>query len=350
MKKLLTVCRLAFILFIGYNAISLLLRWFLTDMKLFFDIIPSAFNGLFSVIFNPFVIFAVTVAIIIFATIIYNYKKTTYYEQTKTPYLKLRSDVGKLGEYMIYKNLKKYEKTGAKFLFNVYIPKKDEETTEIDVVMICKKGIFVFESKNYSGWIFGDEKSFKWTQSLPSGRKSHKEQFYNPIMQNKTHIKYLAELLEDDNLIFHSVIAFSDRCTLKSVTLNSKDIKVINRYNVDIAVQNICSNTPSNILSESDVINIYDKLLPYTQVDESLKQQHIENINNKLSKNEEKPPILTNALNVGDGENTENTEEKVLKKCPKCDGDLVERVAKRGDKAGQKFLGCSNFPKCKYME
>jgi len=35
----------------------------------------------------------------------------------------------------------------------------------------------------------------------------------------------------------------------------------------------------------------------------------------------------------------------VVKKCPKCGGDLVERYAK-----GKKFLGCSNYPKCKYIE
>ena len=38
------------------------------------------------------------------------------------------------------------------------------------------------------------------------------------------------------------------------------------------------------------------------------------------------------------------------KVCPKCSGELVERTAKRGPNAGNKFLGCSNFPKCRYTE
>ncbi|AYN07623.1 DUF2034 domain-containing protein [Alteromonas sp. RKMC-009] len=38
------------------------------------------------------------------------------------------------------------------------------------------------------------------------------------------------------------------------------------------------------------------------------------------------------------------------KVCPKCSGELVERTAKRGAKAGNTFLGCSNFPKCRYIE
>ena len=38
------------------------------------------------------------------------------------------------------------------------------------------------------------------------------------------------------------------------------------------------------------------------------------------------------------------------KVCPKCSGELVERTAKRGPNAGNTFLGCSNFPKCRYTE
>ena len=38
------------------------------------------------------------------------------------------------------------------------------------------------------------------------------------------------------------------------------------------------------------------------------------------------------------------------KVCPKCSGELVERTAKRGPNAGNTFLGCANFPKCRYIE
>lgn len=61
---------------------------------------------------------ALILAVVAYFIIVKNYKKTTYYEITKTPYLVLLNDKGKLGEYMIYKNLKSYESLGAKFLFN----------------------------------------------------------------------------------------------------------------------------------------------------------------------------------------------------------------------------------------
>ncbi len=38
------------------------------------------------------------------------------------------------------------------------------------------------------------------------------------------------------------------------------------------------------------------------------------------------------------------------KKCPQCGGDLIVREARRGVHAGEKFWGCSGFPKCKYTE
>lgn len=36
--------------------------------------------------------------------------------------------------------------------------------------------------------------------------------------------------------------------------------------------------------------------------------------------------------------------------CPRCGGELVLRQAKRGDRAGSRFWGCSSYPKCRYTE
>ena len=135
--------------------------------------------------------FAVVVVIAIIAFEIQNvqYKKTDYYQQTHLPYMNVRFDAGRFGEYLTYKYLQSL--TGYKrFLFNLYIPKGKGETTEIDVLLLHESGIYVFESKNYSGWIFGTETQPYWTQTLPGKRKNvHKNHFYNPILQNKAHLK-----------------------------------------------------------------------------------------------------------------------------------------------------------------
>ena len=83
-----------------------------------------------------------------------------------------------------------YEKSGAKILNNVYIPYGNNKTTEIDAVMVYRSGIYVFEYKNYSGWIFGNSKNRYWTETFYSKRfhEVEKHQFYNPVMQNASHI------------------------------------------------------------------------------------------------------------------------------------------------------------------
>ena len=137
------------------------------------------------------------------------YRRSSYYQITKKPFSTLNK--GEFGEYLIWKELKKFEKKGGKFLFNLYIPKPNDETTEVDVVLIHPKGFFVIESKNYNGWIFGGEKNRYWTQTLPMGRgyESNKERFYNPLRQNGSHIKHLKRILSK-TVPMWSVIVFSD--------------------------------------------------------------------------------------------------------------------------------------------
>lgn len=73
--------------------------------------------------------------------------------------------LGKYGEKLTERKLNLINLFGRKgmTLKNIYIPKDDGETSEIDLVYITQKGIFVIESKNYSGWIFGNLCSQYWT-------------------------------------------------------------------------------------------------------------------------------------------------------------------------------------------
>ena len=50
-----------------------------------------------------------------------------------------------------------------KVLINIYIP-NGNHTNEIDSILINNYGVFVIESKGYSGWIFGNETNKTWTQ------------------------------------------------------------------------------------------------------------------------------------------------------------------------------------------
>lgn len=242
--------------------------------------------------------------------------------------------IGRRGEKLTERELKLVQFFGrkGKVLRNIYLPKDNGETSEVDVVFITQKGIFVFESKNYSGWIFGDEKSSKWTVMLPNKQKN---QFYNPILQNKTHVKWMKKYVGEDIPVF-SIIVFSERCELKKVTVESSDVKVIKRDRTYAAVRDIWDKSP-DLVSEEMIDELYASLMTLTNVDEAVKAEHVENINQKYKKEEKKQePVIQ-----------EEQQEMV---CPKCGSALVLRTAKRGENAGNQFYGCSNFPKCRYIQ
>ncbi len=190
-------------------------------------------------------------------------------------------------------------------LKNIYVPYRDK-TSEIDLLMIHEKGIFVFESKNYSGWIFGSAEQLNWTQSLPN---KEKHQFYNPIRQNQTHIKALSEFLNIPVSSFTSYIVFSERCSLKSVPVDTDQVIIVRRPDM-LKKLRTQLRASENLYSPEEIMQLVQKLQPLTNKSEAEKQQHIDDIKEK---------------------------------CPFCGGELVLRRGKYGQ-----FWGCSTYPKCKF--
>ena len=80
----------------------------------------------------------------------------------------------------------------------------------------------------------------------------------------------------------HSIITFSDRCTLMNVKIKSSKVHVINRYKVYNLVSSIYNNNLEDCLSDIQIEGIYNSLYPYTQVDDNIKQKHIDNIYNNI--------------------------------------------------------------------
>lgn len=221
-------------------------------------------------------ILIIVIPIIRFILSYKTYKNSNYYRTTRNSYWSVHCNSGLYGEYSLYRYLQPFESMGCKFLFNLYVPKDNGKTSEIDIIMFHSKGLFVIESKNYSGWIFGNENNKQWTQTLPVGRRrSHKERFYNPIMQNATHIRAIRKYV-NDTIPIYSIIAFSDNCTLKDVTVKSSTI--VTYYSSLQREIEYKLSTINNYSMNADLLNeTYNKLSQYANADDFIKYQHIYN-------------------------------------------------------------------------
>lgn len=205
------------------------------------------------------------------------FTNSTYETASGNSFWQTAFNKGNYGEFLTYYRLEKME-GNHKLLTNLYIPKEDGSTTEIDLLMISEVGIFVFESKNYSGWIYGNEKYKNWTQTFPNKQKF---KFFNPIWQNKGHIKALKNIMKLENEdLFKSYIIFSERCTLKKIALQSDIIKVIKR---DRLIRNIKLDIAESprILSQEQIEIMFKELYRYALSDDATKQAHIAAVKGK---------------------------------------------------------------------
>lgn len=151
------------------------------------------------------------VLVIIALTFYYSYNTK---QIKKAPNQKANKNNGKQGEALVSQKLKKHFSRHSYYLLdNVTLPTKDGGTTQIDHILVSKYGVFVIETKDYSGWIFGSKHGRKWTQSFP--KKKYK--FQNPIHQNNKHINELSMLFEIfDKKVFKSIIVFTNKSKFKS--------------------------------------------------------------------------------------------------------------------------------------
>ena len=129
-------------------------------------------------------------------------------------YLKSPHFKGKMGELMVAVHVDKALGDEYILLNNCTIPDQEQGTTQIDHILISPYGVFIIETKNYTGWIFGSARQKQWTQKIY--KKSYK--FQNPLHQNYKHMKVLEMILSDilEPKYLHSVIVFTPRSEFKT--------------------------------------------------------------------------------------------------------------------------------------
>lgn len=119
---------------------------------------------------------------------------------------------GKRGENRVEKKLCSGLPVGSRLLHDIYLPLTDGTTTQIDQIIVNVYGIFVIEVKNYSGWIFGDARHSRWTQTI----YKKKNTFQNPLFQNYAHICALSDRLGIPKEYFHNVVVFAGKGEFKT--------------------------------------------------------------------------------------------------------------------------------------
>ena len=217
---------------------------------------------------------------------------------------------GLIGEKTIASLLYFLDKSRSTVINDVVL-KNNEITSQIDHIIISDFGIFVIETKNYKGWILGNEKSEYWTQVI----YKNKHKFYNPIIQNSGHVRALKNCLKEfPNIDYKSIVVFSAKAKIKIDTtkdiINTRQLlKTIKKY----SEVNLAENEKQKIIQKINASNFADSYY---------KKKHIRSINQRMK-------ISKQSIH-------EN-------KCPKCGDDLIQRSGKYGN-----FSGCNSYPKCKF--
>ena len=129
----------------------------------------------------------------------------------------LRAKVkGRRGETKVKKKAKRISRHGGQMRNDILLP-TDRGTSQIDHLLVTKHGIFVIETKNYSGIVEGHANSQMWRQYFPDGR-TEPRYFLNPLIQNIGHIKALKDILgANKNIPIHSLVVFPDKCVFPEV-------------------------------------------------------------------------------------------------------------------------------------
>ena len=193
---------------------------------------------------------------------------------------------------------------------------------------VSKYGVFVVETKNIKGRIFGSANQKQWTQQI----YKHRNKFQNPIHQNYKHTKALEAALNiNPNYVF-SVIVFIGDSKFKTampdyVTYAGGCVSYIKSKHepvfADSEVNAIISDIESGRLARGFKTN----------------REHVAHVKGVVNKKKIVKPVVPYIKEV--------VEDTTGQQCSKCGSIMVLRKAKRGKSTGNKFWGCSTYPKCR---
>lgn len=257
-------------------------------------------------------------------------------------------------------------------LHNVTLPTADGGSTQIDHLIFSPYGLFVLETKNFQGWIFGTEKQREWTQQIFKKRS----RFQNPLRQNYKHIKTLQSLLGMESAHVHSVIAFVGDCEFKTemppqVTrgdgfaayIQSFDQAVWSPEQMQMWLDKLeeVRLQPGRATDKRHVAHVKQlqstkqlrrtraRLEPDVQAAEPVKPVAAETVDIQLEPVEAPATTVTQTTPKNAPKVVAASQLDEVPVCPQCAWPLRKLLMQRGPLAGQAIWRCTNAAACQFV-
>lgn len=226
-------------------------------------------------------------------------------------FLKSRLFKGWVGEKVVSSSLRRQLDAADYCILDDLILPSRGGTTQIDHVVLSRFGIFVIETKNMAGWIFGDEKQANWTQVLHRRKSS----FQNPLRQNYGHVKTIEAILGVPPEQVHNVVAFVGDAVAKT-------------------------KMPSNVVWSARALGrfVRSRATPVIPADQ------LEAMRDCLLSVRAEPSRKARAAHVEVVKAKQAAKAQGGAACPSCGSEMVVR---RSRKTGEAFCGCTRYPTCR---
>lgn len=122
------------------------------------------------------------------------------------------STKGKIGEFKVNKRARLFlRKKDYRILTNVTLSIPGG-TTQIDLIIVSRFGVFVVETKNMKGWIFGGSHQQDWTQII----FHFKSKFQNPLIQNQLHVRSVIQTTGLNEFQVYSIVVFAGKSSFRT--------------------------------------------------------------------------------------------------------------------------------------
>ena len=252
---------------------------------------------------------------------------------------------------MVAAELSRLKKKEFIVINDLLLPTANGKTSQVDHVVISTRGIFVIETKNHAGRITGSEQAQYWQQHLSSQSRS----FYNPILQNRSHLRAVRRHLPKlDSEVFFTMVVFSEAWRLdvkaddiiiqrailpdrhiKRTLIPEEEVKrhwwcpwrrkvVLDTHKMVTRLDGMVKEIlrQPRVISRDSVRELAERLIAVNVTDRSTRKEHTDYA------------IRTSKDATG----------SILKgQCPRCGAKLIVRKSDRGE-----FAGCANYPKCRF--